>query len=170
LKTKAARFLLFLILFLFGCSAQTPTVDSPPEIYYGEDVCIQCNMIISEARFAAGYRTPNGEARIFDDIGGMLKFDREVQEEIYQAWVHDFSSEEWIHADQAYYVVGDEIYSPMAFGMVAFLDLEAAELFAEEKQGDVLSFEELKKYSISGETPAEHAHMEEQSSSIDEKE
>ncbi len=35
-------------------------------------------------------------------------------------WVHDYQSEEWIDATTAWYVVGEQIKSPMNHGMAAF--------------------------------------------------
>ncbi len=138
----------FLSLFLMsvitlGCAGPSVQLDKPPDIRYGEDMCDQCRMIISEARFAAAYVTSSGEVRRFDDIGGMLRFRAEHNEDVAVYWVHDYETEEWLKADQAYFVVSDGVQTPMGFGIVALGDRQRAQRLAEEKQGKVLTFEEL---------------------------
>ena len=95
--------LLLLVIMIVGCQAQVD-LSQPPEILYGEEVCTECGMIISEPRFAAAYYTPEGDARRFDDIGGMLTHHAANQEEVAQFWVHDYETEEWIVAGEAYFV------------------------------------------------------------------
>ena len=40
-----------LVMAAAGCSSSDPT--APPTVYYGQDVCVMCGMIISDERFAA---------------------------------------------------------------------------------------------------------------------
>ncbi|MEZ4676418.1 MAG: hypothetical protein R2932_19510 [Caldilineaceae bacterium] len=69
-----------LLIVLVACGGATVTPDMPPEILYGEDVCDQCNMIISDERFAAGLvvelEPGEFEHRIFDDIGDLLAYEK----------------------------------------------------------------------------------------------
>ncbi len=147
--------LVVLGLVLLGCSP-AQAADRPPDIRYGEDSCVECNMIISEPRFAAAYTTAGGEARRFDDIGGMCQHYLEMQEEVVSFWVHDYVSEEWLPAEEAFFVLGEGIYTPMAFGVVAFAERTAAEGFADERRGVVLSFDHLLEHYRMGET--QHLH------------
>ena len=75
MKTKTPLILLILLLLLAAC-AQGTTELKPPEIRYGEDVCADCNMIISDPRFATAYAYEVGPGRyqsaLFDDLGDML--------------------------------------------------------------------------------------------------
>ena len=41
----------------------------------------------------------------FDDIGGMLVHNRAASEDVAVFWVHDFDTEEWLKADDAYFVL-----------------------------------------------------------------
>ena len=131
----------FAVVLLAACGSEVD-FDDPPDIVYGEDVCERCSMIINEARYAAAYVTEDGEAHLFDDIGGMLAGHEEVAEDVVVFWVHDFDSEEWLKADQAHCVKGDHI-TPMGFGIIAFADLERAEAWAAEEGGMVMTFAEL---------------------------
>jgi copper chaperone NosL len=133
-------FLLIPFIILVACQAQND-LSQPPEIFYGEDVCEECGMIISDPRYAASYYTMDGDARHFDDIGGMAVHHAEHQEEIKQFWVHDFDTEEWIKADQGYFVMSDEVHSPMNYGIIAFSDETSAQEFALANNGMVMSFD-----------------------------
>ena len=120
-----------------------PDLDEPPEIRYGEDVCDRCLMIINEARYAAAYVTADGEARLFDDIGGMVASIDEAAEDVAVFWVHDYDTEEWLKADEAFYVESDDLVTPMGFGIVAFADRSRAEEWAAEQAGIFRSHSEL---------------------------
>ena len=149
-------FILLVVLLLLGACQSQPDLSQPPEIVYGEDVCTECGMIISEARFASAYYTQDGEARIFDDIGGMLTHHADNQEDVAQFWVHDYETEEWIVAENAFYVSGEELHTPMGFGVVAFSNQARAQNFAEQSQAMVMTLDGLMdKYMLGSDT---HEH------------
>lgn len=142
--------LLIVTLFVAAC-AEGQTVVEPPVIRYGEDRCAHCGMIISDARFVAGYLYEVGEGRyksvIFDDIGDMVHYAGEQDSQTVRAWyVHDYTSEEWLDAAQAHYVVSEELHSPMGYGIAAHSTLAAAEALATEKNGDVFDWEGLQMH------------------------
>ncbi len=127
-------------------SACRPAVNfaAPPEILYGQDVCDNCNMIISDAHFAAAYWRADGQARRFDDLGGMFLYHQEHQEDVAAFWVHDYLSGNWLPATQAYYVVGADLPTPMGFGLVACATQAQAESLAYgQAEAEVLNFEAL---------------------------
>ena len=131
------------MLLLIGCKQQNNT-DAPPEILYGQDVCDRCGMIISEETMAAAYWTTSSEAYRFDDIGGMIAHQQENGDEIASWWVHDVNSAEWIRAEEAHFVMGAELMTPMGFGIVALADKDAADALAYGVEGAmVLDFASL---------------------------
>ena len=132
-----------LSLTLLAACGGGPDLDEPPDIRYGEDVCDRCLMIINEARYAAAYVKPDGEARRFDDIGGMVAYIDEVAEDVAVFWVHDYDTEEWLKADEAFYVESDDLVTPMGFGIVAFADRSRAEEWAAEQAGILRSYSEM---------------------------
>ncbi|GIV78827.1 MAG: hypothetical protein KatS3mg050_3221 [Litorilinea sp.] len=141
--------LLFLALsgILSGC-ARGSAEPAPPEIRYGEDICQECQMIISDPRFAAGYAYELGPGRYqslaFDDIGDMLAHAARHPEHVIVAWyVHDYHSQEWLDATQAIYVRSSALHTPMGHGLAAFADRAAAETLAAEREGELLTWEEL---------------------------
>ena len=129
------------LITIASCSSG-PDFDEPPDIRYGEDSCVRCLMIINEARFAAAYVTDAGETRRFDDIGGMVAYIDEISEDVAVFWVHDFDSEEWLKAQEAFYVESQQ-QTPMGFGIIAFADQQRADQWAAENDGVVLSFADL---------------------------
>jgi copper chaperone NosL len=126
---------------LVACGSETD-FDRPPDIVYGEDVCERCSMIINEARYAAAYVTEDGQAHLFDDIGGMVAHDAAVAGDVAVFWVHDFETEEWLRAEEAHYVKSD-LMTPMGFGVIAFDGRDRAESWAAEQGGMVMTFDEL---------------------------
>jgi copper chaperone NosL len=148
------RLILLLGLLLFTGCAQGSAEIAPPEIRYGEDLCANCNMIISDPRFAAAYARELAPGRYeslaFDDIGDMLGMAEANAGHNIVAWyVHDYTSEEWIDATTAYYVAGEAIITPMGFGIAAHENAESAAVQAAEVQGEVLTWEELQARDMS---------------------
>jgi copper chaperone NosL len=140
---KSLIILSLIVLFTLSACQSQIDLDQPPDIRYGEDICEECNMIISEPRFAAAYYTGDGDARIFDDIGGMAIHHAEHQEDAAQFWVHDYKTETWIIADQAYFVMSDNLQTPMGHGVVAFSERKQAENLVSEVGGMLMTFTEV---------------------------
>jgi nitrous oxide reductase accessory protein NosL len=130
-------------LGLTACGGDADAGPSPPTIHYGEDTCELCNMIISEERHAAAYVTEDGHGHAFDDIGDMMRAHQNMQEEVTAFFVHDYEDRAWIRAETAHFVLSDNLSTPMASGLAAFLSPEEARETAAELQGQVLTFDEL---------------------------
>jgi copper chaperone NosL len=133
-----------LALSLAACGGQ-PNGPQPPDLVYGQDVCDECGMIISEARFAAATLLQTGEFRKFESIADMVAFHMERPDQQVRAWfVHDYSSESWIRAETAFYVVSDQVHSPMPPGVAAFENQEMARDLAASLGVNVLAFEDMR--------------------------
>ena len=98
-------------------------------------------MIITEPKYSAAYYTSDGEAKIFDDLGELCIHYLEHEDDTAKIWAHDFETEEWIDAVNATFVVADQIYTPMVFGIVAFKENDDAVEFAEMMDGDHMDFD-----------------------------
>lgn len=129
-------------LFLSACGSSVD-LEATPEILYGQDVCTECGMIISDARFAASYTTTDGQVRVFDDIGDMLLHMGKKQEDVHIYWVHDFHSEAWINAQKATFVLNTDLATPMGWGLAAFDGGDDADAYAAEHGGTPISFDGL---------------------------
>jgi len=142
----ALLFALVLIsLIIAGCSEE-----KPPEIQFGMDKCDMCGMIISEKRYAGFYySTSEKRWKKFDDVGCLAmeaKKEKDVKEGT--VYVFDYETEELIKAEEAYYVLSQNIWTPMNTGVLAFKSKEMAEKVASEKGGKVMTFDELMKMEM----------------------
>lgn len=132
-----------LVLCAFGVTGCQGSQEQTPPIRYGRDRCDQCGMIISEARFAAAYLTRHGQWRFFDDLGDMLAYHSAHGEDVAVFWVHDYETDRWLKATEAFFVKSSELPTPMGHGIVAVGSRERAEELASRVQGQVLTFTEL---------------------------
>lgn len=107
-------------------------------------MCSECHMIISEPRFAAAYRDPDGTPSIFDDIGDMIDHgEGEAALDEVTAWVHDYHDGKWIDAPDAWFVSGSDTTTPMAGNIVAFRTQGSARDFIRSHGGELRSWSTL---------------------------
>lgn len=145
-----------LFLLILSACAQGQSEAQPPEIRYGETICEQCKMIISDERFAAGYAREVSPGRFesipFDDIGDMLAYaDAHPEDTVVDWYVHDYNTKEWLDAAQAHYVFSNNLQTPMGQGTAAFADKAAAEALAAEIDGVVMDWQGLRQRFEAGE-------------------
>lgn len=132
-----------MLLLLSGCSQEDE--NGPPEIVLGRTQCDECKMIIDDLRYAGAFRLTDGTPKRFDDIGDMVaQMARLEGVDEDDAWVFDYETEEPILVRDATFVRGEEIVSPMDWGVVAFLDASSATDFASEVEGETFDWTELK--------------------------
>jgi copper chaperone NosL len=147
MKSKSLLLVIFHLSFLIllaGCAGQSAEV-KPPEIVYNEDVCEACGMLISDARFASATVEVNGTPHKFDDIGDLVAYYASHSAAQVKAYfVHDYTSQQWIRAETAYFIVSPKIMTPMMHGVAAFADKPAATSMAQQYGVQVLDFTQLK--------------------------
>jgi copper chaperone NosL len=152
---KLMRFALFIVLcslfiVLAACSAASGE-PQPPEIHYGEDICDACGMLISDAKFAAATVEEDGTALKFDDIGDLVSYyAAHPGAKVKAFFVHDYPSETWLRAENAYFIKSDQIQTPMAHGIAAYADRATAEAAAQKFGVPVMTFDELRQAPVSG--------------------
>lgn len=154
MKLTISWLLLFLLSLLVACGGGQGKIE-PPEIHYGETECLECRMIISDPRFAAGYtyevKGERYESIPFDDIGDMLiHVEKHPEHNIVAYWVHDFVNAEWIDASSAFFVFSQRLETPMAHGILAADSREKAERAAAAYDGDVLDWNGLQVKHLAG--------------------
>lgn len=151
-----SRWLFLIALVILAACGGGPATPEPAKIRFGETICAECGMIISQPKYASSFAYAESEGRFkslaFDDIGDMIGFMRSHADLIPAGtWVHDYESEEWIDADGAYFVDSDTIKSPMGHGIAAFATEAAANAFAAEVDGAVLDWNHLRiEHAIAG--------------------
>ncbi len=127
--------LLFILpLMLVGCNEPET---GPGEIHFGRDICERCGMIITDPRYAAQIREPEGKLHKFDDIGDAVTWLNAkpwAMDPKTEIWVMDNGTgTKWIEARSAHFIPG--LMSPMAFGFGAY----------EEAKENSMSFESMLK-------------------------
>ncbi len=133
------------LMILAACGASNDI--GAPEIFYGQDVCDECSMLISDAKFAAATIDLNNNTHKFDDIGGMLVYHMDHPASQVRVWfVHDYNTGAWLRGETAFFVRATLPDAPMQPGIVAFAEQAAAESFATRVEGQVLKFDELRVY------------------------
>lgn len=130
---------LFTLLVILSCKNDSKI--EPVEIYYGEDVCEKCKMIISEKLFSAEYLIDKGKTKKFDDLGCMFHYIAEEEvnkDKISSIFVIDYYNNRWINGSDAYYVWSKNLTTPMDHGFVALKKKESAEELANSTNGEVI--------------------------------
>ncbi len=130
---------LLLAVLLAGCAA-SPV--GPPTIRYGTSPCAECHMLINEARFAAVALTGAGEPVLFDSTECLARYFRR-HGALSRVWVHDYGSDRWLAAEDAFYVVSSKLMTPMGQGIVATASTPEANRLAGAVHGRVLRFAQL---------------------------
>lgn len=133
---KVMLFSILPMLILLACSDKPEP--GPVPIYYGQDICERCNMIISEKKFAAQYKTAEGAVLKFDDTGCMLHYLYGKKDNISDIYVMDYVSYTWTDAQSAHYVWSNQIMTPMGYGIAAVGDVSQARMLAEKENGVLL--------------------------------
>ncbi|MCA9283850.1 MAG: nitrous oxide reductase accessory protein NosL [Phycisphaerales bacterium] len=142
-STTVSAALASLLLTAPSCRREVPI--EPPSMRYGESICVECGMAISDERYAAAMlvRAPGDEieALRFDDIGCMV--DHELDNDaldVLRRYVHDHDTRAWLDAEQAVYLRAASLRTPMASGLAAFRDRAAADAAAAQWPGETLDF------------------------------
>jgi nitrous oxide reductase accessory protein NosL len=131
-------------LALAACAPQTNGVNAP-EIAYGQDLCEACGMLIDQPQLAAASIDTDGQPHKFDEIGDMIQFHAEHPTIQPLAWfVHDYESEVWLRAEDAYFVYHPDHLTTMGHGIVSFATEADATAFAMERGAEVMSFDEAR--------------------------
>jgi len=127
---------------LSGCG--TDTDGGPPNIRYGDSICAECGMIISDERFATATIIDGdrgNEPMTFDDFNCQMIFESKHPElTITDRWSHDHTSSEWISMADAWYVKSDQLRTPMASHIASFTTKAEADAFAAPIEGQVVNF------------------------------
>lgn len=128
-----------LLVVLVSSSACGVRADGPPEIQVDRTACSHCGMLISEPAYAAAYRAPGADPRVFDDIGCLLEAARkEPARSSLRFWFHDVATTAWIGGQDAVFVASPALRTPMGGGLIAYSDLTAAREGATRHSGRVI--------------------------------
>ncbi len=139
------RFSFLLLLFMVLLPVAVPAAEKEAPTW-----CNKCNMKIPEANRKYSVTLTEGiEPMAFDDIGcSMLWRDGECAMRMSafdsNARVYDYLTGEPVVIENAFFVSGPEIKTPMGYGIIAFKTREqAASVAARSGKSKVLTYQEL---------------------------
>lgn len=134
---------LLAIVTLAACGEDEVSLD-PPEVKYGEDIS-EMGMFVVDPRYTVA-TMPEGEDEwlLFDDIGELFKYrDAHSDAKFQVIWVNDYHTEDWLKAEDAWYVESPGVNSPMGWGISAFEQEDEAKAFHEEHGGELMTWDEV---------------------------
>lgn len=119
-----------------------------PEDIKETDVCEVCAMAVPNNEHATQIVLTNDRAIKFDDLGCMHEWiDENGTDEIGTAFVRDYHSQQWFDYTEATFVFDETIDTPMAYGVISFIDEAEATLFIEEYgKGELLTYADLAEH------------------------
>lgn len=132
--------LAFTILFLLlSCTTD------PKPIVYGTDECKFCMMKIMDQRFGAEVITEKGKIYTFDSVECMLQYLNENTETVHQNLLVTHISDPNILQDatNSYYVVSENIPSPMGGNLSSYNSKEEARATVKKDGGEVYSWKNI---------------------------
>ena len=113
--------LLCIALILMACSGERAA--GPAPVGWDRDTCEQCNMLISDRRFAAQVRSPvDHRIRRFDDFGCAVRWldDQEWNgKKPEEFWVRAMDADRWLAAETATFAPVPNTPMHYGFGAVA---------------------------------------------------
>ncbi len=151
---KLSLVMLLLFVILTGCSSQDAF--EPQPIDTTVDSCDECHMGIQDVKASSEVILKDGTPKKFDDIGCMVLFIKDHQEEVANVFVHDYVTSEWMDLNNATFIQGSKIKSPMSYGFVAFSSTEEAKAFQTENGGELFTPEDVLKADVKALKDAGH--------------
>lgn len=139
----------FFMAFFFLLSCQV----KQKEINYGADPCEFCQMTIVDKQHAAQIVTKKGKAYSFDAIECMVHYTESIDTStvgLFLAGNYNVS-ESLINAKESYYIITENIPSPMGAFLSSVPTKAEAEAIVKEKGGTIYTWEELLKHMSSKE-------------------
>ena len=133
-------------LLLFICSSCTA---KPESIKYGKDLCDDCRMTIMDPKFGGELITKKGRVYKFDDahcLNNFLKSGTVKEGDVRQTLFVDFEhNNDFLDTKSLFFVVSPQLKSPMNSNAAAFSTKPIADKKANETNGIVLNWEDLRK-------------------------
>jgi len=129
------------LLSLNSCSVK------PQPLAYGKDICDDCSMTIMDPKFGGEVITKKGKIYKFDDahcIINFLKKGNVKEADITQTVFIDFENDKnFLDVKSSWFVVSDQLKSPMNGNAASFSSKEIADQKAKETNGVVKNWDQL---------------------------
>lgn len=136
------------IILIMGLTAgllSCGKTNTPKPIVVNQDVCVLCKMTIVDQKFATQLVSDKGKSYVFDDFSCMRKFVEEHKNITFaKMYVPNYLDEnEFLECENAFFIKGGEVRSPMMGNIAAFKTLGEAEEYAEKINAEIVSWESL---------------------------
>lgn len=116
----------------------------PPTVRLGDSLCAQCNMIISNERWATATIIDGprgGEPRLFDDFNCQVNFEAARPDLVVLArWSHDYRGSGWLRTEEARFLMSPALRTPMGSQVAAFASPAEAQVARSDLTGDLMDF------------------------------
>ena len=121
----------------------------PEPFAYGKDICVDCKMTIMDPKFGGEIITKKGKVYKFDDahcVKNFLNRGQIKEADIAQTVFIDYeNNKNFLDVKSSFFVVSPGLKSPMNSNAASFSTKDAASKKANEVNGTVSTWEELKK-------------------------
>lgn len=133
-------------LALLSAGCDRGASDGPPDVRLGDSVCVHCNMIISDERWATAtmIRGPRGpEPLLFDDFNCQAQYEAAHAEvPVLTRWSHSYRDGRWLRTADATFILSPNLRTPMGSCLAALPTRDDAETLRADLTGEILSFPE----------------------------
>lgn len=140
MKPKILTTVILIFLVAISCKPKAEP------IVYGKENCHYCKMTIVSQQFGSELVTAKGRVYKFDAVECMVhQMAEDSSAPNSLILIHDYisGSDNFTDATQAYYVISEEIQSPMGAHLAGFKNLSQAEQFKNKFGGKILTWEAL---------------------------
>ncbi|SPE77445.1 nitrous oxide reductase accessory protein NosL [Flavobacterium columnare] len=125
-------------VFFLSCGS-----DKPKPIKLNVDSCEFCKMIISSPQFSNEIITNKGRCYKFDDLSCLFQYLNETDIKIKKIYVSDYSNNNMISAETAFFIKHEDFKSPMNGNIACFSNLKKSKKYQEKCHTVILNWNEL---------------------------
>ena len=133
--------LLLLAMAFTSCQTQ------PQPFAFGKDICDDCKMTIMDPKFGGEIITKKGRIYKFDDSHCMVHFlktgavkENQIAQEVF---INHDNSKDFLNVNSSFFVVSDQLKSPMNGNAACFPTRDIAEQKAKQLNGTVKNWDQL---------------------------
>ena len=133
--------MLTMLIFLMSCTTK------PEAINYGEDQCHYCMMTIVDKQYAGELVTNKGRVYKYDAVECLIgELNRTGEDKFSHMLVNNYDYPGNLNeAASSFYLVSENLPSPMGANITAFSKAENRDKVHESKGGDIFSWNELRR-------------------------
>lgn len=131
---------------LIGASVLTSCSSGPRPINYNEDQCGLCKMAVTDRGYGSEMVTSKGKIYTFDSVECLARFVNTNESDGSTLLVTDYAGNgELVDVRKAYFLLSENMPSPMGGDLTAFAEHESAKKILDEKGGEILNWESVLK-------------------------